>query len=121
MYLCLFLVFVFISVILFCVYTLHLASWLQFQNRFQLSSVPLAANERVCLSVHGSGLYELWKTGRYKSYPPSILVDLTARILALVPPWTRVYRVQRSVPCSLCLCYIITVIFTRRKSSFFNS
>lgn len=43
-----------------------------------------------------SGLYELWKTGRYKSYPPSMLVDLVARILALVPPWTRVYRVQRS-------------------------
>ena len=41
------------------------------------------------------GLYELWKTGRYKSYPPSVLVDLVARILALVPPWTRIYRVQR--------------------------
>ena len=43
------------------------------------------------------GLYELWKTGRYKSYPPNTLVDLIARILALVPPWTRVYRVQRLV------------------------
>ncbi|NXJ10028.1 ELP3 protein, partial [Odontophorus gujanensis] len=47
------------------------------------------------LVIRGTGLYELWKTGRYKSYPPSILVDLVARILALVPPWTRVYRVQR--------------------------
>jgi hypothetical protein len=44
------------------------------------------------------GLYELWKTGRYKSYPPSTLIDLVARILALVPPWTRVYRVQRYIP-----------------------
>ena len=43
------------------------------------------------------GLYELWKTGRYKSYPPSVLVDLIARVLALVPPWTRIYRVQRYV------------------------
>ena len=43
------------------------------------------------------GLYELWKTGRYKSYPPNTLVGLIARILALVPPWTRVYRVQRLV------------------------
>jgi len=42
-----------------------------------------------------AGLYELWKTGRYQSYPPSVLIDLVARILALVPPWTRVYRVQR--------------------------
>ena len=45
-----------------------------------------------CVSL---GLYELWKTGRYKSYPPDVLVDLVARILSLVPPWTRVYRVQR--------------------------
>ena len=41
------------------------------------------------------GLYELWKSGRYMSYPPNILIDLVAKILALVPPWTRVYRVQR--------------------------
>jgi elongator complex protein 3 len=76
------------------------------------------------LVIRGTGLYELWKTGkacvtqslpvflflaslsltaiilawvvgRYKSYPPSVLVDLVAQILALVPPWTRVYRVQR--------------------------
>lgn len=47
------------------------------------------------LVIRGTGLYELWKTGRYKSYTPSDLVDLVARILALVPPWTRVYRVQR--------------------------
>lgn len=47
------------------------------------------------LVIRGTGLYELWKTGRYKSYTPSDLVDLVARVLALVPPWTRVYRVQR--------------------------
>uniref|UniRef100_A0A8C8M9A3 Elongator complex protein 3 n=1 Tax=Oncorhynchus tshawytscha TaxID=74940 RepID=A0A8C8M9A3_ONCTS len=51
------------------------------------------------LVIRGTGLYELWKTGRYKSYSPSALVDLVARILALVPPWTRVYRVQRYVCC----------------------
>ncbi|XP_061416171.1 elongator complex protein 3 [Lethenteron reissneri] len=53
------------------------------------------------LVIRGTGLYELWKTGRYKSYPPSGLVDLVARILALVPPWTRVYRVQRDIPMPL--------------------
>ena len=42
-----------------------------------------------------AGLYELWRSGRYKNYPPEVLVDLVAKILALVPPWTRVYRVQR--------------------------
>ena len=53
------------------------------------------------LVIRGTGLYELWKTGRYKSYPPDVLVDLVARILALVPPWTRVYRVQRDIPMPL--------------------
>uniref|UniRef100_A0A8C1JY46 Elongator complex protein 3 n=1 Tax=Cyprinus carpio TaxID=7962 RepID=A0A8C1JY46_CYPCA len=53
------------------------------------------------LVIRGTGLYEVWKTGRYKSYSPSALVDLVARILALVPPWTRVYRVQRDIPMPL--------------------
>ena len=53
------------------------------------------------LVIRGTGLYELWKTGRYKSYPPGVLVDLVARILALVPPWTRIYRVQRDIPMPL--------------------
>lgn len=53
------------------------------------------------LVIRGTGLYELWKTGRYRSYPPSTLIDLVARILALVPPWTRVYRVQRDIPMPL--------------------
>ncbi|XP_034017896.1 elongator complex protein 3 [Thalassophryne amazonica] len=53
------------------------------------------------LVIRGTGLYELWKTSRYKSYTPSSLVDLVARILALVPPWTRVYRVQRDIPMPL--------------------
>jgi elongator complex protein 3 len=53
------------------------------------------------LVIRGTGLYELWKTNRYKSYPPSMLVDIVAKILALVPPWTRVYRVQRDIPMPL--------------------
>jgi elongator complex protein 3 len=53
------------------------------------------------LVIRGTGLYELWKIGSYKSYPPSLLVDLVAKILALVPPWTRVYRVQRDIPMPL--------------------
>ncbi|CAF0949335.1 unnamed protein product [Brachionus calyciflorus] len=40
------------------------------------------------LVIRGTGLYELWKCGRYKSYPP-------------IPPWTRVYRVQRDIPMPL--------------------
>ncbi|GAA5932942.1 Elongator subunit ELP3 [Sporobolomyces koalae] len=53
------------------------------------------------LVIRGTGLYELWRTGRYKNYSPNALVDIVARILSLVPPWTRVYRVQRDIPMPL--------------------
>ena len=53
------------------------------------------------LVIRGTGLYELWKTGRYKNYTPEQLVELTAAILAMVPPWTRVYRIQRDIPMPL--------------------
>ncbi|KAJ1925953.1 Elongator subunit [Tieghemiomyces parasiticus] len=53
------------------------------------------------LVIRGTGLYELWRTGRYQNYSPPALVDLVAKILALVPPWTRVYRVQRDIPMPL--------------------
>ncbi|KAJ9078621.1 Elongator subunit [Entomophthora muscae] len=53
------------------------------------------------LVIRGTGLYELWRTGRYRNYTPAALVDLVAKILALVPPWTRVYRVQRDIPMPL--------------------
>jgi len=53
------------------------------------------------LVIRGTGLYELWRTGSYKNHTPNALVDLVARILALVPLWTRIYRVQRDVPMPL--------------------
>jgi len=53
------------------------------------------------LVIRGTGLYELWRTGRYKNYTPNVLIDIVARILALIPPWTRIYRVQRDIPMPL--------------------
>lgn len=53
------------------------------------------------LVIRGTGLYELWRTDRYKNYTANALIDLVARILALVPPWTRIYRVQRDIPMPL--------------------
>ncbi|OIR58753.1 MAG: elongator complex protein 3 [Amphiamblys sp. WSBS2006] len=53
------------------------------------------------LVIRGTGLYELWKTRRYKSYTPDRLIDLIGQILSLVPPWTRVYRVHRDIPMPL--------------------
>lgn len=46
-------------------------------------------------------MYELWKNGIYKSYAPTDLIDLIAKVLALVPPWVRVYRIQRDIPMPL--------------------
>eukprot|EP01116_Phalansterium_solitarium_P004844 TRINITY_DN1600_c0_g3_i1.p1 TRINITY_DN1600_c0_g3~~TRINITY_DN1600_c0_g3_i1.p1 ORF type:complete len:591 (+),score=162.97 TRINITY_DN1600_c0_g3_i1:115-1887(+) len=53
------------------------------------------------LVIRGTGLYELWRTGAYKNYHPDALVDLLARALAQVPPWTRIYRIQRDIPMPL--------------------
>ncbi len=59
--------------------------------------------------THTSGLYELWKTGAYKNYSPDALIDLIAKILALVPPWTRVYRIQRCVAMWMWMCMCMSV------------
>jgi len=53
------------------------------------------------LVIRGTGLYELWKTGKYKNYHPDQLVDLIAKLLSFVPPWTRIYRIQRDIPMPL--------------------
>ena len=45
------------------------------------------------LVIRGTGLYELWRSGKYKNYHPDALVEIMAKLLALVPPWTRVYRI----------------------------
>lgn len=53
------------------------------------------------LVIRGTGLYELWKNKKYKNYSPDELVDFLAKIFMLIPPWTRVYRVQRDIPMPL--------------------
>jgi elongator complex protein 3 len=53
------------------------------------------------LVIRDTGLYELWKNDKYRNYSPDELVDFLAQILAYVPPWTRIYRVQRDIPMTL--------------------
>lgn len=53
------------------------------------------------LVMKDTGLYELWKNGQYKSYSPDELIEFIASILSYVPPWTRIYRVQRDIPMTL--------------------
>lgn len=53
------------------------------------------------LVIRDTGLYELWKAGKYRSYSPDELIEFLAQILSYVPPWTRIYRVQRDIPMTL--------------------
>jgi elongator complex protein 3 len=53
------------------------------------------------LVIRGTILYEMWKRGTYKNYSAEFLVEVVARVLALVPPWVRVYRIQRDIPMPL--------------------
>eukprot|EP01113_Clastostelium_recurvatum_P036025 TRINITY_DN5082_c0_g1_i4.p1 TRINITY_DN5082_c0_g1~~TRINITY_DN5082_c0_g1_i4.p1 ORF type:complete len:456 (-),score=61.54 TRINITY_DN5082_c0_g1_i4:13-1380(-) len=75
---------------------------LGFQELFESPSFrPDGLKIYPTLVIRGTGLYELWKTGKYRNYHPDALIDLIARILALVPPWTRIYRIQRDIPMPL--------------------
>ena len=53
------------------------------------------------LVIRGTQLYDMWLKGAYKNYAPSFLVEVLAKLLSLVPPWVRVYRVQRDIPMTL--------------------
>jgi elongator complex protein 3 len=53
------------------------------------------------LVIRGTGLYELWKNGKYRNYHPDALVEIIAKMLAFVPPWVRIYRIQRDIPMPL--------------------
>ncbi|KAF1774681.1 Radical SAM, C-terminal extension [Phytophthora cactorum] len=65
-----------------------------------MPDLPNMGMERT-LQDSASTLRTRASTGAYKNYSPEDLVDLMARLLALVPPWTRVYRVQRDIPMPL--------------------
>lgn len=53
------------------------------------------------LVIRGTILYEMWKKGQYKNYSPDFLVEVIAKVLAFIPPWVRVYRIQRDIPMPL--------------------
>ena len=53
------------------------------------------------LVIRGTGLYELWRAKKYQNYPPDQLIELLSKVLSLVPPWMRIYRIQRDIPMPL--------------------
>ncbi|BFU21122.1 histone acetyltransferase, putative [Entamoeba histolytica HM-1:IMSS-B] len=54
-----------------------------------------------CLVIRGTRLYEMWRKGHYHSYTSEETIDVLSRILALIPPWVRVHRIQRDIPIPL--------------------
>lgn len=53
------------------------------------------------LVIRGTILYEMWKKGQYRNYSPEFLIEVVSKVLALVPPWVRIYRIQRDIPMPL--------------------
>jgi len=53
------------------------------------------------LVMRGTRLYEQWAMKTYIPLDPNDLITLIAEILRLVPPWVRVFRIQRDVPMTL--------------------
>ena len=53
------------------------------------------------LVMRGTRLYDQWVDKTYVPLDPDDLITLIAEILRVVPPWVRVFRVQRDVPMTL--------------------
>ncbi len=49
------------------------------------------------LVLPGTALHGLWASGRYRPLTTDDAVELIARIMAIVPPWCRIQRVQREI------------------------
>ena len=53
------------------------------------------------LVIDKTELHAMWKNGEYKPYSLEELVGLLADIKAMLPPWTRIQRIQRDIPVQL--------------------
>ena len=50
------------------------------------------------LTMKGTGLWNLMKLGKYKSYDLDVLISLIADMLEQVPEYCRIHRIQRDIP-----------------------
>ncbi|ELP86716.1 elongator complex protein, putative [Entamoeba invadens IP1] len=66
-------------------------------GQFQVDGLKLYPT----LVIRGTRLYEMWRKGLYHSYTSEETIDVLSRILALVPPWVRIHRIQRDIPIPL--------------------
>ena len=60
------------------------------------------------LVIPGTKLYEEWKRGIYKPYTNEEIVEFLVKVLALIPKYVRIMRIQRDVPVS-CVAAGLTI------------
>jgi elongator complex protein 3 len=51
-----------------------------------------------CMVVEGTGLYELWKKGKYKPLTTKQAGEIIAEAKRFIPKYVRIMRVQRDIP-----------------------
>ncbi len=51
-----------------------------------------------CLLLEGTGLYDLWREGKYQPYDEETLIRLLMACKAIVPPYARINRLMRDIP-----------------------
>ena len=49
------------------------------------------------LVIKNTGLYKLYQENKYKSYSTDDLVKILVEIKKIIPPWTRIMRIQREI------------------------
>jgi elongator complex protein 3 len=54
-----------------------------------------------CLVLKGTKAYEWYREGKYKPYTNDEAARLIVEIKKIIPPWTRIMRVQRDIPAPL--------------------
>jgi elongator complex protein 3 len=50
------------------------------------------------LVIEGTGLFELWKSGKYRGMPTEDAIELLTKAHGFFPKWVRVARIQRDTP-----------------------
>lgn len=49
------------------------------------------------LVLEGTGLFNLYKSGRYNAYTDEEIIKILVEVKKMVPPWVRIMRVQREI------------------------
>jgi elongator complex protein 3 len=49
------------------------------------------------LVLEGTGLFNLYKSGRYNAYTDEDMIKILVEVKKIVPPWVRIMRVQREI------------------------